>query len=510
MGIDLHSIMQGFMTVFQPENLLYVMFGGFLGTIVGMLPGLGPATAVAVLIPVTFGMDPTSALILMATIYYGAMYGGSVSSILLNTPGDGSAVAATFDGHIMAKQGKAGQAIAACAIGSLVGGLIAVFGFMILVKPLAHFALAFGPAEYFWLMVFTLSMVVSLSIGKMNKGFISMGIGLLISTIGVDLQTGVYRYTFDIPQLSSGIGLLVVIIGIYAVGEVLYNYLTIDKAKAQKNKLGRVWITKEQWKRIKWLMLRHGPIGFVSGIIPGSGGSAASMQSYSIEKQISKRRDEFGKGAIEGLAAPETSNNAASVGAMVPLLTMGIPSSGTTAVMLGALIMLGLQPGPLLFKNDPNMVWSLIDSMLVGNIFLFLINIFMVGMFVKILDTPPKILYPLILVLAFIGTYTMNFSVVDFYLLIIFGIIGLFLKLFDFPIAPLILALIVGNTMEQNFRRGLAPSDDGFGIFFGSPLSITLVCLTVLSVFYPFIIKQVQKKKNQKNINQDENMQASD
>lgn len=492
--MDWQGIFHGFVTVLQPENILFVMFGGFLGTIVGMLPGLGPATAIAVLIPVTFGMDPTSALIFMATIYYGAMYGGSLSSILINTPGDGSAVAATFDGYQMAKQGRAGPAIAITAIGSLIGGAVAVIGFMVLAKPLASFALQFGPAEYFLLMLFTLSAVVALSTGNLVKGFISMGFGLMLSTIGIDLQTGVYRFTFDNVFLSDGIDFLVIIIGVYAIGEVLYNYLTIDKPAGKKTKYGRVWITKDDWKRSKWPIFRSSPLGFLVGILPGAGGSIASMMAYSTEKQLSKKPERFGKGAIEGLAAPETANNSAAVGAFVPLLTMGIPGSGTTAIMLGALIMLGINPGPLLFESDPNMVWSLVDALFLGNIFLFLINIYMVRVFVKVLDIPSKILYPIILVLAFIGAYTMNYAIIDFYILIIFGVIGLFMKLYDFPIAPLVLGLIVGSQMEQNFRKSIVASDGSLDIFVGSPIAIVLLILTILSLIYPLIMNVRRKK----------------
>ncbi len=495
MGINFQQVLEGLMTAIQPINLLWVVVGGFLGTVVGMLPGLGPATAVAVLIPVTFGMNPTSALILMATIYYGAMYGGSRSSILLNTPGDGSAIASTFDGYPMAKKGQGGQALAMSAIASLFGGLAAVVGFIFLAKPLAGFALKFGPAEYFLLMLFTLSAVVSLSKGAMTKGFISMCIGLLLSTFGVDTQTGIYRFTMGIPQLSDGIDFLVVIIGIYAVGEVLYNFITIDKPQMKEEEhVGKIWITRSQWKRSKWPMLRSSILGFIIGVLPGAGGSIASMLSYSTEKQLSKHPEEFGKGAVEGLAAPEAANNAASVGAMIPLLTMGIPGSGTTAVMLGALIMLGMRPGPLLFQHNPEMVWSLVNSMFIGNLFLVVLNILLVGLLVKILKTPPKVLYPLILALSFIGTYTLNYSIVDFYLLILFGVIGLFLKIMKFPIAPLILALIVGGDMEQNFRMSLVSSNGGLGIFVHSTISVVLLCLTVLSLFYPYIISQFSRK----------------
>lgn len=499
--MDMNNYLEGLMTSLEPMNILWVIVGGFLGTIVGMLPGLGPATAVAVLIPITFGMEPISAIILMAAIYYGAMYGGSRSSILLNTPGDGSAIAATFDGYPMAQKGQAGEAMAISAVASFIGGIMAVIGFVFLAEPLANFALKFGPAEYFLLMLLTLSAIVSLSIGKMIKGFLAMSLGLLLSTVGIDTQTGVYRFTLGIPHFSEGIDFLIVIIGVYAIGEVLYNFLTIDQLKKEKKKVGKIWFNKEQWKRSKWPILRSGPLGFIIGVLPGAGGSIASMISYSTEKQMSKKPEEFGKGAVEGLAAPESANNAASVGAMIPLLTMGIPGSGTTAVMLGALIILGIKPGPLLFENDPTTVWSLINSMFIGNIALVIINILLVGVLVKILDTPAKVLYPIIVLLAFVGTYTLSYSAIDFFLLLVFGLFGLMLKVLDFPIAPLVLALIVGADMEQNFRKAVLSSNGSIDIFFASPISITLIFLTILSISYPAIIKFFQKRKERKNIN---------
>ena len=499
MGIDVQAILEGFMTTIQPMNLFWIALGGFLGTVVGMLPGLGPATAIALLIPITFGMEPTSALILMAAIYYGAMYGGSRSSILLNTPGDGSAIAATFDGYPMAQKGQAGQALAISAIASLIGGLIAVVGFIILAKPLASFALRFGPAEYFLLMVFTLSAIVALAKGQMVKGFISMCIGLMISTVGIDLQTGVYRFTMGNVHLSEGIDFLVVIIGIYAVGEVLYNFLSINKPVGEKKSVGKIWITKEQWKRSKWPIIRNGPIGFLIGVLPGAGGAIASMLSYSMEKQVSKHPEEFGEGAIEGLAAPESSNNAAAVGAFIPMLAMGIPGSGTTAVILGAIVMLGLKPGPLLFENNPDMVWTFINSMFIGNLFLVILNIALVGILVKILDTPPRILYPVIMMLAFIGTYTLGYSTVDFLILIIFGFVGLFMKLLKFPVAPLILAVIVGSDMEQNFRMSMISHPDIIGIFTASPITIALVLMTIVSLGFPFLSSWLRRRKAEKN-----------
>lgn len=497
MGVDWGSFAEGFSTAIQFENLIFIVVGGLLGTIVGMLPGLGPATAVAVLIPVTFGMDSTSALILLGAIYYGAMYGGSRSSILINTPGDGSAIAATFDGYPMTRKGQAGQALTLATLASLVGGMVAMIGFVFLAQPLAQFALKFGPAEYFFLLLFTLSAVVSLAKGNMLKGFISMFLGLMITTIGIDSQSGVYRFTFGVPHLSEGVDFLVVIIGIYAVGEVLYNILLLnDESYRIKEDVGSKWITKEQFKRSFWPTIRQSPVGFLIGILPGAGGSIASMISYSTEQQLSKKSDEFGKGAPEGLAAPESSNNAAAVGAFIPLLTMGIPGSGTTAVILGALIMLGLQPGPMLFQNQPEVVWTFVNSLFIGNIALVIMNILLIGLLIKILKTPPNILYPIILLLAFIGTYTLGYSTIDFFILMIFGVIGLFMKILNIPSAPLILAVIIGNQLEQNYRMASISYDNVFSMMTASPIAIFFVVLTVLSVFLPMILNRLARVKN--------------
>lgn len=496
MGVDWNSFLEGLTTAMSLQNLIFIILGGLLGTIVGMLPGLGPATAIAVLIPITFGMDSTSALVLLGAIYYGAMYGGSRSSILINTPGDGSAIAATFDGYPMTRKGQAGQALTLATLASLIGGTVAIVGFVFLAQPLANFALQFGPAEYFFLLLFTLSAVVSLAKGNMIKGFVSMVLGLLITTIGVDSQSGVYRYTFDIPHLSEGIDFLVVIIGIYAVGEVLYNILLLnDDSQRIKESVGKTWITKEQWKRSFWPMIRQSPVGFLIGILPGAGGSIASMISYSTEQQLSKKSDEFGKGAPEGVAAPESSNNAAAIGAFIPMLTMGIPGSGTTAVILGALIMLGLQPGPMLFQNQPDVVWTFINSLAIGNIALVIMNILLIGVLIRILKTPPKVLYPIILVLAFIGTYTLGYSIVDFAILMIFGVIGLFMKILNIPTAPLILAVIIGHQLEQNFRMASVSYDNIFAMMTASPIAILFAVLTVSSVFLPMLLGRLSRVK---------------
>ena len=496
----LTHLFDGMLIAMQPYHLLLVTFGGILGTIVGMLPGLGPATGVAVLLPITFTMSPTAALITMAGVYYGAMFGGSRSSILINTPGDGAALAATFDGYPMSMNGKAESALAISAIASFIGGLISVVFLILLATPVAKFALKFGPAEYFLLMVTALSMTASMSKGNMVKGFISTIFGLMIATVGIDAQSGISRFTFGVLELQTGIDFLVVIIGLYALGEVFKAYKEInDGKKVPQKKFGKIWITKEEWKRTWKPILRSTPLGFIVGALPGAGGTMASLMAYNNEKNLSKNPDDFGKGEIIGLAAPEAANNAASVGAFIPMLTLGIPGSGTTAIMMGALLMLGIQPGPLLFTQHPDVAWGLIASMIIGNFILAIVNIPMAGLLVRVLAIPAKILYPLVLGLAFVGTYAISRSVIDFYILVIFGALGYFMEKVKIPTAPMILAVIVGGTMEQSFRQATRISDGSLGIFIASPLAKALIAITVFSVAYPalkkIVLKLISKEK---------------
>lgn len=495
MDVILTNLLHGFTVALTPINIFWVTFGGVLGTIIGMLPGLGPATGVAVLLPLTFTMGPTAALITMCGVYYGAMFGGSRSSILINTPGDGAAIAATFDGYPMAMNGRAEAALAMSAIASFIGGMISTVIMVFVAQPVARFAVKFGPAEYFLLMIFALSATASMTKGNVVKGFISMILGLMISTVGIDSQSGVQRFTFGIMELQGGIDFLVVIIAMYALGEVFKTFKVLKEGKKKmQTKFGRIWITKEDWKRSVGAILRSTPLGFFIGALPGAGGTMAALMAYNNEKQISKHPDEFGKGAIEGLAAPEAANNAASVGALIPMLTLGVPGSGTTAVMMGALLMLGLQPGPLLFTQHPDVAWGLIASMFIGNIILAVVNIPLAGGLVRLLAIPPKILYPIVLGLAFVGCYAISSSVIDFYLLVIFGLVGFFMEKADIPTAPLILAVIVGNSMEQSFRQALTISDGSFGIFAKSTISIVLLALTIISVVYPFLKDKLGKK----------------
>ncbi len=489
--------MQGFTVALQPMNIMWVTIGGVLGTIIGMLPGIGPATGVAVLLPLTFSMGPVAALITMGGVYYGAMYGGSRASILLNTPGDGAAVAATFDGYPMTKQGRAEAALAISAIASFIGGIIATVFMVLVAVPVARFAIRFGSAEYLQLYVFALAATATMNKGNRVRGFISMIIGLMIATIGIDAQSGVSRFTFGILGLQSGIDFLIVIIAIFALGEVFKSFQNIKEGKVNiQHDFGKIWISKKEWKLSVLPILRSAPLGFFIGALPGAGGTMASLTAYNNERQLSKHPEEFGKGAIEGLAAPESANNAASVGAMIPMLTLGIPGSGTTAVMMGALMILGLKPGPLLFQQQPTIVWGLIASMFLGNIILAFVNIPLAGGLVRVLSVPPKILYPIILGLSFVGAYAISYNIMDFYILLIFGVFGYLMGKAKLPTTPLILAVIVGNNMEQSFRRAFTISNGSLGIFFNSPISLVLFGLTILSIGYPIVKSAIASSKN--------------
>lgn len=497
MGDTFVHLMDGFAVVLTPYNCLWLVIGSILGTVLGMLPGLGPTTGIALMLPLTFTMPPTTALIAMAAIYYGAMFGGSRSSILLNVPGDGAAVASCFDGYPMARQGRAEAALAISAIASFIGGLIATVAFVLIALPMARFALKFGPAEYFVLMIFALAATAAISKAALLKGLIAMILGLMLTTVGLDFQSGIARFTFGIDDLQGGIDFIIVIIGVFGIGEVFENleHIAHDVAKPVQTKFKRIWITMEDWKRSFWPIIRQTPVGFVIGILPGAGGTIAALMSYNNEKQLSKHPDEFGHGAIEGLAAPEAANNACSVGAMIPMLTLGVPGSGTTAVMLGALLILGLQPGPLLFEQHADIAWGVIASMFLGNVVCAVINLPLAGLLVRVLAVPGRVLYPLIVVLAFLGVYTVNFSTSDFVLLTILGFVGYLMKKFKIPTAPLILASVVGAMMESTYRQAMMLSDGSFGIFFGSTICLVLWLLAIGSIAWPFISEARAAKK---------------
>ena len=493
----LTHIFNGFAVALQPINLWYTFVGVFLGTIVGVLPGIGPSATIALLIPITFGMDPTSALIMLAGTYYGAKYGGSTTAILIRTPGEAASVMTSIDGYEMAKNGRAGAALAVSAIGSFIAGTIGVVALTLFALPLTSMALKFGPAEYFTLMVFAMTAVASLTGSSPAKGMLATVLGLMIATIGIDLQSGLPRYTMGIPEFQDGVGFIVVIVGLFAVAEVFRGLEGLFTGTAPEliRIRGKLWLTREEWRRSIGPIWRGGVIGFIIGVLPGAGGTIASIMSYTTEKRLSKHPEQFGKGAIEGVAGPESANNSDTAGALVPLLTLGVPGGGATAVMLGAFIMYGIQPGPLLFQNRPDLVWGLIDSMYVGNVMLLILNLPLIGLFVRLLYIPGGILYPMIIVIAVIGSYAVNGSILDLYLLLFFGVVGYVFDKVDIPVAPLVLSLVLGGMMEQSFRQAMTISGADPSIFVGSGITVTLLVMSVISVLMPVILPRLKAWK---------------
>jgi putative tricarboxylic transport membrane protein len=482
-----HNVTLGFSVAGTPLNLLLCLVGVFLGTVIGVLPGIGPMTGVALLIPLTFTLTPVSAIILMAGIYYGAMYGGSTTSILVNTPGESASVVTCIDGYQMAKQGRAGPALAAAAIGSFIAGTFATLMLMIFGPWIAQIALRFGPPEFFSLMVAALTMVTSLAGRSMVKALLSTFFGLAIATIGIDMQSGVPRFTFGNPELMDGLEFLTVAIGLFALCEVLVNLADMKEAVQERLSIkGGLWMNKEDWKRFIPSCIRGTLSGFFVGGIAGAGAAVASFVSYGIEKKASKYRDELGKGAIEGVTGPESANNAAAGGALIHLLCLGIPGSGTTAIMLGALLMIGLQPGPLLFQQQPQFVWGLIASMYLGNVMLLVLNLPLVGMWVKLLDVPLYLLLNFIILFSFLGVYTMNNSVQDLFIMVGFGVIGYLMKRLDIPATPIILGIVLGRLMEEKMRQSLVISDGSLMIFLNRPISLFLLILALVSITNPY------------------------
>ena len=490
----LTHIINGFSVAMQPINLWYTFLGVFMGTIIGVLPGIGPSAGIALLIPITYGMNPTSALIMMAGIYYGAKYGGSTTAILIRTPGEAASVMTSIDGYEMAKKGRAGAALAVSAIGSFIAGTIGVIGLTLFAVPLTSIALKFGPAEYFTLMLFAMTAVSTLTGNSPAKGVLATIVGLVIATIGIDLQSGQARYTMGIPEFQDGVGFVVVVVGLFAMAEVFRGLEDMIKGTAPPAMkiTGKLWLTREEWRRSIGPIWRGGLIGFIIGVLPGAGGTIASIMSYTTEKRISKHPEEFGHGAIEGVAGPEAANNSDTAGAMVPLLTLGIPGGGATAVMLGAFIMYGVQPGPLLFQTRPDLVWGLINSMYIGNVMLLILNLPLIGLFVRLLYIPQGILYPLIVAISAIGAYAINGSTVDLWLILIFGIVGYVFGKVDIPVAPLVLSLVLGGIMEQSFRQAMTISGGDVKIFYGSVITVTLLVMSVISVALPFIIPKLR------------------
>jgi len=491
----LGHIFAGFGVALQPANLMYTFIGVFLGTIVGVLPGIGPTSAIALLIPITYGMDPVSALIMLAGIFYGTKYGGSTTAILIRTPGEAASVMTAIDGYEMARKGRAGAALAVSAIGSFIAGTIGVIGLTLLALPLASMALLFGPAEYAMLMILAMTLVAALSGRSPGKGLLAALLGLMLATVGIDMQSGTARFTFGVPEFVDGIGFVIIIVGVFAVAEVLRGLEGIVRGDAPEviKISGKLWLTREEWQRSVGPIWRGGIIGFIIGVLPGAGGTISAIVSYVTEKKLSKHPEQFGKGAIEGVAGPEAANNSDTAGAMVPLLTLGVPGGGSTAVLLGAFIIYGVQPGPMLFQERPDLVWGLIDSMYIGNLVLLILNLPLIGLFVRLLYIPSGILFPLIALISVIGVYGATSSVVDLYMLLAFGVIGYLFEKLDIPLAPLVLSVVLGGLLEQSFRRALTISSGSLDIFWSSPLCITLVVLSVLSLAAPLLAPRMAR-----------------
>jgi putative tricarboxylic transport membrane protein len=490
-------LMDGFAVAFTWRNLIFAFFGVLIGTAVGVLPGIGPISGVALLIPVTStltgGLSPTdaatSSIILLAGVYYGAMYGGSTTSILLNTPGESSSVTTTIDGYQMAKQGRAGAALSISAIGSFVAGIVSLIGLIFLAKPVSSLALDFGPADYFSLMILGLCAVSGLSGKSVTKALMMTILGLLLASIGIDVVSGTARFTFGFTQLYSGLEFLTVAVGLFALGEVFKTIIHNDIHSGKLARIEKLLPTKQELKDSAAPIARGSILGFFMGILPGSGATLASFMAYLLEKKVSKNKGNFGKGAIQGVAAPESANNAAAGGALIPLLTMGIPGSGTTAVLMGALIMYNVNPGPMLFKEHPNVAWGLIASMFVGNLMLLILNLPLVKVFAKIISTPPKYLIPMIIAISIFGVYAVQVTTFDLMLLMICGVAGYYLTKNDYPIAPLVLGLVLWPMIENNFRRALTISNSDYTIFIKEPLSIIFLIIAFLWVTIPFLMK---------------------
>ncbi len=477
----------GAQTLFTPMNLTFCFIGVLMGTLVGVLPGLGPTAAIALLLPATFHTPPVASIIMLAGIYYGAMYGGSTTSILVNIPGEAASVITCLDGYQMALQGRAGPALGIAAFGSFIAGTISVLGLMLIAPPLAKFALAFGPPEYFSLMLMGVVVLIYLSSGSILKALMMAVFGLLVGTIGQDSISGTLRLTFGIRELYDGVGLIPAIMGLFGVSEVISNVEQAVKTEIISAKARNLMPNRQDWRDSFWPILRGSVLGFFIGILPGPSSTISSFSSYALEKKVSANPAKFGKGAIEGVAGPESANNAATGGSFIPLLTLGIPANAVTALLLGAFMIHGVTPGPLLISKHPDLFWGTIMSMYLGNIMLLILNLPLIGLWVQVLKVPYPILFPLILLFCLVGVFSLNFSQVEVALMIGFGAFGYVARKFQFELAPLVLALVIGPMIENYLRLSLIISRGSPLIFFRRPLSAVFILITLTLLFSPFV-----------------------
>ena len=488
-------LLGGFSVAFVPTNLLMVLIGSFFGTSLGMIPGIGPVNGIAMLTPFMFalGLPPEAALILFAAIYFGAEYGNAISSILLNIPGTSASIVSTFDGHPMAKSGRGGAALAVSAIASFFASILSLIIMIFFSPMLSNWAIRFGPAEYFALMIFAFSMLSTLSGDNLVKGLISTIFGLMLATVGLDLQTGIPRFTYGSMQLYDGFNFIVVTIGFFAISEILITMEDLETYKTLKVNISKVMISFKEFCLSLFTIVRSSIIGFVIGLLPGAGGTIATFISYTVEKRIYTKKGNFGNGDIRGVASPQAANSSAVGGALIPMLTLGIPGSETTAVMLAALMGMNITPGPMMIENHPDVFWGLIASMFVANVLLLFLNLPLVRVFVKILLVPKWILMPIVVCISCVAVYTINFNIFDIFLMTIFGLIGYFMRKLKFPLAPVILGLVLGPIIETNLSRALLISGGSISIFFDSNISKFLWILTIISIVLPFIVKNIKK-----------------
>ncbi|WP_316862439.1 tripartite tricarboxylate transporter permease [uncultured Cohaesibacter sp.] len=499
----LSSLVDGFAIALTFQNLILALLGCFLGTVMGALPGLGPSNGVAILIPLAFslGLGATPSLILLTSVYYGAMYGGRISSILLNIPGDAPALMTCLDGYPMALKGRGGEALALSGFASFIGSFLATWGLVLLAPQLVKIALMFGPAEYFALFVMAFATLGGVSSTNQSKSAFAAMLGLGLATVGVDTQTGVPRFSFGIVHFYDGIDFLVAIVGLFALSEVfifIENRHGSADASGKKVELGRLTPSWKTFMGSVPSILRTSVVGFIAGVLPGAGASLGSFLSYSMEKRLLDKNGTFGKGDPRGVAAPEAGNNAAAGGALVPMLALGVPGSGTTAVLLAVLLALNITPGPLLFANNPDVVWGLIAALFIGNFLLLLLNIPFVGIFIRVLLVPPRILMPLVAMVSFVGIYGIAGSSFDLIVMVAFGIGGWVLRKLDVPLVPVILGILLGDNMENNLRRAITISDGDWTVLFHSPLAIALWTISIVGFILPIFVGRLMPKRVKK------------
>ena len=485
-----HSVAYGFQVALLPSNLFYCFIGVLIGTLVGVLPGLGPPAAIALLLPTTFHTSPVSAIIMLAGIYYGAMYGGSTTSILVNIPGEAASVVTCLDGYQMALKGRAGPALGIAAFSSFIAGTFAVIALTFLAPVLANVALEFGPPEYFSLMIVGITVLTYLGSGSMIKALMMASVGLILGEVGMDPISGKYRFVYGIQTLADGMGLVPVVMGLFGISEVLLNLETEVKRTIFPAAIKHLFPNVKDWKDSIGPILRGTGLGFFLGILPGGGAVVSSFASYAIEKKVSKNPEEFGKGAIQGVAGPEAANNAAAGGSFIPLLTLGIPANAVMAVLLGALMIHGLQPGPLLMSNAPDLFWGTIVSMYIGNAMLLVLNLPLIGLWVKVLKVPYYFLYPLIILFCLIGAYSISNNPGDVIIMGIFGVVGYLMKKFFYEGAPLVLALVLGPMLEEALRQSLILSKGDFSIFVSRPISLGFLILAVVLLILPILTQR--------------------